>query len=320
MKVLVTGANGFLGHFVTKELIANDHSVFATDVHAASEANKRIGFDIPNYYSIDLTSNFEKLIPLITEVDAVIHLAALVGNQNQIAPASRMFETNVILPGKVILACSKLRKYLVFSSTSEIFGKNPKSPWNEFSESEFGLTSESRWAYGIGKALIEELIFGMSESNELSAATIRLFNLYGPGQGASYLIPRWIDSAIRKVPIEIYGSGKQEFSFTYVEDAAKFISRIVGMRGTGPFNFGTDERTSLLRLSEVLRTFFPDLMVNYQLPNRDGETSEFSRIFNSLRSDNPYQSFQLTSLEEGLRKTIDFRANFGQFSVGGNSH
>lgn len=307
MKVLVTGANGFLGKFVAQKLIEDEHTVITTDIHSFYFGHAETQSARQTYHSIDLTNSFDRVIPLIADVDVVVHLAAIVGIQNQIATAFRMYETNIVVSGNIIRACSDLNKYLIFSSTSEIFGKNSKSPWDEYSESEFGNTSENRWAYGMGKALIEELIFGMAESGVLSAASIRFFNLYGPRQSEMYLIPRWIKSAIEEVPIEIYGSGLQELSFTYVEDAAQFIASLVVKRITGPVNFGTSERISIRQLSEELRGFFPNLVVLSGLPNREGEVSEYSRIPKSIRSDNPYKTFPFTPLKDGLRKTIEFQ-------------
>lgn len=308
MKVLVTGANGFLGKFVTKKLAENGHAVFATDAHSSPSRHLITQSDYTNYFSVDLIRSFHQIIPLIFEVDAVVHLAAIVGIQNQIAPAFKMYETNVVVAGKIIRVCSDLDKYFIFSSTSEIFGKNPKSPWDEYSESKFGRTFENRWAYGMGKALIEELIFGMAESEALRAASIRLFNLYGPGQGETYLIPRWIKSAIEEKPIEIYGSGNQEFSFTFVEDAAQFITNLVESKLTGPINFGSPERTSLWQLSEELKRFFPDLKLLTGLANRQGEMSEYSRIPKSSRLDEKSKLLTFTPLSEGLRKTIEFQS------------
>jgi len=309
MKVLVTGANGFLGKFVTEKLIEESYKVIAIDVHGSSYCHSRNESVDLVYHSIDLTQSFERALPLIADVDFVVHLAAIVGIQNQIAPAYKMYETNVVISGNVVRACCDLKKHLIFSSTSEIFGKNLKSPWGETSESHFGSTSESRWAYGMGKALIEELIFGMVEGEELSATSIRFFNLYGPGQGEMYLIPTWIKSAIEKSPIEIYGSGLQEFSFTYVEDAARFIVSTIEKKITGPINFGSPEKVSLSHLSAELSSFFPNLLMASGFPNREGELSEYSRLPISTRPDHPYNSFSFTPLHEGLRRTIEFQIN-----------
>jgi UDP-glucose 4-epimerase len=306
MKVLVTGANGFLGKFVSKKLIKDGHSVIATDIQNHFLDYEKSETATYTYYCIDLTQSFDQIIPLIAEVDVVVHLAAIVGIQNQIAPALRMFDVNIVAAGNIVRFCSEFDKYLIFASTSEIFGKNPESPWNENSECEFGSTSENRWAYGMGKALIEELIFGLAESEGLRATCIRFFNLYGPGQGYMYLIPKWIKAAMQESPIEIYGSGSQQFSFTYIEDAAEFIVALVTSTITGPINFGSIENISILHLSEVFKDFFPNLIVLPGLPNREGEFSEYSRIPSSIRSDHPYFSVPLTPLKDGLCQTVAF--------------
>ena len=311
MKVLVTGANGFLGKFVTRKLIETGHSVIATDIQNSFSECEDLESSTYTYHSIDLTQSFRQVIPLIANADAVVHLAAIVGIQNQIAPAINMFDLNVVAAGNIVRSCSELDKYLIFASTSEIFGKNPQTPWNENSGSEFGRTTENRWAYGIGKSLIEELIFGMSEGQGLRAACIRFFNLYGPGQGDMYLIPKWINAAIQGLPIEIYGSGLQRFSFTYVEDAAQVIASLVQKQLTGPLNFGSNEIISILRLSEVLQDFFPELIVSVGIPNREGEITEFARIPTSIRADQILVSFPFTTLNDGLNRTVAFyRRNY----------
>lgn len=306
MKVLVTGANGFLGKFVSAKLLEEGHVLIATDVQDHFFDYRISKSTEHKYYPIDLTRSFDQIIPLIAEADVVVHLAAIVGIQNQIAPALRMFDVNVIVSGNIIRFCSEFNKYLIFSSSSEIFGKNPEYPWHENSESKFGRTSENRWAYGMGKALIEQLIFGMIEGEGLRAACIRFFNLYGPGQGDTYLIPKWIKDSIEKSSVEIYGSGAQQFSFTYIEDAAQFIVSLVGTSVTGPLNFGSNENTTILQLSEMLKDFFPNLIVLPGLPNREGEFSEYSRIPSSIRSDYPYIAIPFTSLRDGLCRTVAF--------------
>jgi nucleoside-diphosphate-sugar epimerase len=76
--------------------------------------------------------------------------------------------------------------------------------------------------------------------------------MYGPGQRSSSLIQNWIDSALCEKSIEIYGSGDQIFSFTFVKDAAKFVSLLLEQKILGAVNFGNLQAYSLNELVDLM--------------------------------------------------------------------
>ena len=97
------------------------------------------------------------------------------------------------------------------TSSSEIYGKNPKQPLNEDDDRVLGSPLKSRWTYSEAKAIEESFAHELHVSQQLQVVIVRLFNTVGPRQTGRYgmVVPNFVAAALRNEPITIFGDGKQ---------------------------------------------------------------------------------------------------------------
>jgi UDP-glucose 4-epimerase len=126
----------------------------------------------------------------------------------------------------VVQKCIHDRSKIIFASTSDVYGKNPKIPFSEESDLVMGPTNVKRWAYALSKMYGEQYIIANHDEYGLTYTITRFFGSYGPNQNLSW----WggpqsvfIAKAFRQEPIEIHGDGSQTRTFTYVDDTVSAL-------------------------------------------------------------------------------------------------
>lgn len=298
-KVLITGANGFLGKEVSKELQKRNYQVTATDIHDYSFLDTPI-----NYYGLDLSRDISGIQNLISEVDIVLHFASIVGAQTQNCDPMEVFSINVGASAKIVEMTMNMSKRLMFSSTSEIYGLNPKIPWQEDSHRVFGEVNDSKWNYGLGKTLIEQLIIDLSKRTNFEFSILRLFNLYGIGQPKWNFISRSISLAKENLPVEVVGTGHMRYSFTYIEDVALAICELIELDHHGIINIGNPKNYSLNEVCEILIDFFPTMKIQYVNNPLLGSQSSLTSSPSLVEFERYLPNFQFTSLAIGIEKIL----------------
>jgi len=130
MRVLITGGAGFLGSHLADAFIARGYEVMVLDT--GSIAKVRHLLNEPRFrYIHDSIFNLELLDSLAARVDLIYHLAAVVGVEHYVGDPYETLNVNVNGTQNVLKAAYKYGKKVVFSSTSEVYGRNPKVPWKE---------------------------------------------------------------------------------------------------------------------------------------------------------------------------------------------
>src|SRR5262245_33610821 len=159
MRILVTGGAGFIcSHLVEALLARGSHVTVLDDLSTGSVSNLRPVFDHPRLrLMLDSVSNEARLGELVDEADEVYHLAAVVGVQLVLQEPERTAATNVGPTETILRRMAKRPRPLFLASTSEVYGKNPKSPLSEDDDLVLGPPSKSRWVYACSKALDEYL-------------------------------------------------------------------------------------------------------------------------------------------------------------------
>ena len=178
MRVLITGGAGFLGSHLSDAFIARGDEVFVLDT--GSIAKVRHILNNPRFHYVhDSVFNVELIDSLVSKVDLVYHLAAVVGVEHYVADPYETLNVNVNGTQNVLKAAYKHNTRLVFSSTSEVYGRNPKVPWREDDDRVLGATSIDRWCYSTSKAVGEHFCFAYHKLG-LPVTVVRYFNAYGP--------------------------------------------------------------------------------------------------------------------------------------------
>ncbi len=313
MKVLITGGGGFLGSHLCDAFLARGDRVICLDSGSISKIQHN--FDNPNFTFVHDTILNEPMVDsLVAQVDLVYHLAAVVGVEHYVADPYAVLNVNVNGTQIVLRAAYKHKKKVVFSSTSEVYGRNPKVPWSEDDDRVLGSTRIDRWCYSTSKAVGEHFCFAYYKLG-LPVVVLRYFNVYGPRLDAldrGRVITIFLGQALRNEPITVVGDGTQTRCFTYVDDAIRATVE-AGLREEAVgeiINVGTTRETQIRELAELIVrlsgsrsgiVFVPQEQIygpSYEdVPRRVPDTTRMERIL-GVRAETP--------LEEGLRRTIEY--------------
>jgi UDP-glucose 4-epimerase len=166
---------------------------------------------------------------LIRSHDVVFHLASAVGVKLVIEQPVKTIQTIVGGTEIVLRYCSRFRKRVLITSTSEVYGKGTSLPFREDDDVVTGATNKHRWAYACSKALDEFLALAHWRETRLPVAVVRMFNTVGPRQTGKYgmVVPRFVQAAMQNEPITIHGDGQQARCFGHVTDVAEALVTII---------------------------------------------------------------------------------------------
>lgn len=255
MKVLITGGGGFLGSHLSEALLARGAEVFILEAGGTSKVRHLIGH--PRFRVVrDSVMSLDILDSLIAQVDLVYHLAAVVGVEHYVGDPYEVLNVNVNGTQNVLKVAFKYGRKVVFSSTSEVYGRNPKLPWAEDDDRVLGSTRIDRWCYSTSKAVGEHFCFAYHKLG-LPVTITRYFNVYGPRLDkldVGRIITIFMGQLLRDEPLTVIGDGSQTRCFTYVDDAVR-ATVAAGIRedtNGEVFNIGTDVETSILALAETM--------------------------------------------------------------------
>jgi UDP-glucose 4-epimerase len=261
MHILVTGGNGFIGSHLTEFLLKQGHQVTVVDdLSTGQKSNLSHIVDDSRLKVIhaDL-GNAELVHKVCGNVDVVYHLAAAVGvaliAKQPIQTIHRnIFPTQLLLEELRRLHLAGKTVPLFLASTSEVYGKNPKSIWNENDDLVFGSTTKPRWSYGASKAIDEFLALACIRECKMQIVIGRFFNVAGPRQSGAYgmVLPRFIHAAMNNQPIVVHDDGRQERCFAHVSDVVGAITKLMETPTTYGriYNIGADQPISILEMAK----------------------------------------------------------------------
>ena len=253
MRVFITGGAGFIGSHLCDAFIANGDKVEILD-NLSTGSLKNISHIQSNINVINGDIRDKQLVEsLVLKSDLVLHMAAAVGVHTILEKPIESISTNFAGSELVLNACVKYRKKIIIASTSEIYGKNAHQPLSETDDRVMGSPQKLRWSYADSKALEEAMAHALFIANGLEVITLRFFNVVGPRQLGSYgmVLPRFVESALRNKPINVFGDGNQTRVFCHVLDAVNAILRLVSSeKAIGEvFNIGGREEISIKNLA-----------------------------------------------------------------------
>ncbi len=256
MRALITGGAGFIGSHLADALLAQGHTVVAVDNLATGRADNiahltsQPGFQ----FVYESVTNETVMDRLVSECDAIFHLAAAVGVELIVKDPVWTIETNLEGTEMALKLARRYRKKILIASTSEVYGKSADIPFREDADRVMGPTSKSRWSYAESKAIDEFLALAYHKQFGVPVVIARFFNTVGPRQTGSYgmVIPRLVQQALRGEPLTVYGDGSQSRCFCNVRDTVRAVMELaVSPKAVGEiFNIGSQEEITIRALAE----------------------------------------------------------------------
>ena len=304
MRIVVTGAAGFLGSHLADRLLLEGHHVVGLDnlitgdtrniAHLAGNPRFRfVHHDVTEYIYLEGT------------VDAILHFASPASPIDYLQIPIQTLKVGALGTHKALgLARAKGARFLL-ASTSEVYGDplvhpQPETYWGNVNP------VGPRGCYDEAKRFAEALTMAYHREHDVDTRIVRVFNTYGPRMRMDdgRVVPAFLSQALRNRPLTVYGDGSQTRCFCYCADLVEGIHRLMMSRTNEPVNLGNPREMSVLEFArEVLRI-----------------TGSRSRIvFRPLPKDDPRQRQPdiararrllgwepAVSLEQGLRLTLGY--------------
>lgn len=253
---LVTGGAGFIGSHLCEHLLAQGYRItILDDLSTGSFHNIAQLESDPNVrIVIDSVIHEEIVKQLVADCDCVYHLASAVGVQLIMDQPVKTIE-NIFVGTEIVLRhCARLRKRVLVTSTSEVYGKGIAVPFHEDDDVVTGATSKHRWAYACAKSLDEFLCLAHWKQSRMPVSVVRLFNTVGPRQTGQYgmVIPRFVQSALAGAPLTVYGGGTQSRCFAHVLDIVEGLVKMLETPSAygQVVNLGNNEEITILELAQ----------------------------------------------------------------------
>lgn len=222
MRILITGGAGFLGSHLSEAWLDRGDEVTVLD--PAADTKVRHLRANPRFRVIrESVLNRDILEGLVAWSELVYHLAAVVGVEHYVGDPYQVLTVNINGTQEVLTAAFRHQKKVVFSSTSEVYGRNPAVPFDEDGDRVLGSTRIDRWCYATSKAAAEHLCFAFARMG-LPVVVLRYFNVYGPRldqMDRGRVVTIFMGQLLRGEPLTVIGDGTQTRTFTYVDDAVR---------------------------------------------------------------------------------------------------
>ncbi len=259
MNVLITGGAGFIGSFLAERCLREGWRVSILDNFSTGRQSNISNLQGRPRFSCTTDSilNEDKVEELAERANLIFHLAAVVGVKLVLENTLQTIQTNVAGTEIVLRCAAKRHTPVIFTSTSEVYGKSEQVPFQEDGDLVLGSIKVARWTYACSKAQDESLVLAYWTRHALPAVVVRLFNTVGPRQIDTHgmVLPTFVRQALRGQPITVYGSGEQRRCFAYVGDVVESLMRIAQTpQAVGEIiNIGNDHEISINDLAALVK-------------------------------------------------------------------
>lgn len=328
MRILVTGAAGFIGYHTVVSLLKLGHEIVGIDnlndyynvnlkkarLHAsgidvqAIKYGETLASTLNNTYKFvqcDLTdrSNIFSIFHTF-QFDKVINLAAQVGVRYSITNPSSYINSNIVGFANILECCRDNNiKHLIYASSSSVYGDSVSFPSKESDNTDSPIS-----LYAATKKADELMASCYSHLFDIATTGLRFFTVYGPW-GRPDMAPLLFAKAIDKSqPIKLYNNGNMFRDFTYVEDIVKGIITVAehpsSVKNNAIYNIGNSHPIALLDFVRALENVMGKTAVKNMCPIQPGDVIKTYADTSALEKDYGYRP--TTSLELGLSKMAEW--------------
>lgn len=331
MKVLVTGAAGFIGFHVIQVLLSRGDTVVGIDnindyydtklkdarlselaKHPMSENFTFIKMDIADREKMEnlfSTENFER----------VVHLAAQAGVRYSIENPHAYIDSNIVGYTNILEGCRHNQvKHLVYASSSSVYGSNESTPFSVTDNVDHPVS-----LYAASKKANELMAHTYSHLYQLPTTGLRFFTVYGPWGRPDMALFKFTKAIIEGDPIQVYNYGNHHRDFTYIDDIVDGVIRSLDRISKGNenwdgkkpdpstskapyqiYNIGAQNPVNLLKFIESLEDALGQKAIKEMLPMQAGDVPDTYADVSVLAKDTGYAP--KTKIEQGVQHFVDW--------------
>ncbi len=318
MKILLTGAAGFIGSHFAETLLKQGHQVLSIDNlnpfydPAIKERNLQTikkSLSDPEQF-LDLRGDIRdaSFIHNVFEThrpDEVVHLAAMAGVRPSIADPVTYQEVNIRGTMNLLESMKKFGiSRMIFASSSSVYGNNPKVP---FSEEDF--VDHPISPYAATKKAGELICYTYHHLYQFTVVALRFFTVYGPRQRPEMAIHKFTRLIDEGKPVPMFGDGTTKRDYTYIDDIIDGMERVRKIEsGFHLFNLGESRTTALIDLIRLIEDALGKKARIERLPQQPGDVNITYADISRAHRELGYAP--QTTMEEGIRKFVAWYREF----------
>jgi dTDP-glucose 4,6-dehydratase len=309
VRVLITGAAGFLGSHLVERFLREGHTVIGMDnlvtgnlrniAHLAGRDDFLfIKHDVTNYIYVD------------GPLDAVLHFASPASPIDYLQlPIQTLKVGSLGTHNTLGLAMQKQARFLL-ASTSEVYGDPYVHPQPESYPGNVDIIGP-RGVYDEAKRFAEALTMAYHRAHSVDTRIVRIFNTYGPRMRLDdgRVVPNFIGQALREEPLTVYGDGSQTRSFCYVDDLVEGIYRLLFTNFNEPVNIGNPAELSIAEFARTVNELTGNANEIIYKPDERIKGDPQKRRPDITRARGLLSWEPNIDLETGLSKTIEYFRN-----------
>ena len=327
-KVLITGAAGFIGFFLSKRLLDEGVEVVGidnlNDYYDPGLKKSRLAvlepFDKFSFVELDM-ANRPGMEALFNQhsFDVVVNLAAQAGVRYSLENPHSYVDSNVVGFVNILEGCRHSSvKHLVFASSSSVYGGNTKTPFSVHDNVDHPVS-----LYAATKKSNELMAHSYSHLYGLPATGLRFFTVYGPWGRPDMAYFLFTKAILAGQPINVFNHGKMKRDFTYIDDIVEGVMRVMKKQpqanpdwdryNADPatsycpyrvYNIGNNQQETLMHFIEVLEDCLGKKAEKNFMPMQNGDVPATYANVDDLTRDVGFKPS--TSIEDGLKKFVDW--------------
>ena len=320
MKILVTGAAGFIGFHLCKRLLEDKHQILGID-------------NINNYYDVKLKKNrlkillgkknfkfkkidisdtnfVRKIYPIAKNFRIIIHLAAQAGVRYSITHPYKYIESNVKAQISILELAKKIKNFehLIYASSSSVYGSNKKTPFSIDDRVDNPIS-----LYGASKRSGELITQSYSKMFNINCTGLRFFSVYGPWGRPDMAAYIFTKNIFQNKTLDLFNFGRMERDFTFIDDIINGITPLIKIKKRKDnihkiYNLGNNKPQKLLKMISLLEML---CQRKAKINKKRMQPGDVRHTYANIKESKKDLRFKpKTNLKEGLEKFVAWYKNY----------